>query len=845
LRISETETVIKRIVPYLLRRGYDLHSDMSFEEPTDLDTERRKGFIDISMNCGRKNPLFLIEAKRDGTKIYSKHRDQAIEYGASKRCLFVAVTNGQEFELFNVSSGRPLKLNGSAFNRIPSKDDLITSVVPQLKTDPKCENIIISSDRSLPFRPGLSLSKLNHLFKQCHNSIRRIEKNEEHAFTDFSKILFLKLLEEKWDIEGKDPPYTYMFHELASIPAQNSDQIQTAIKSMIQTIKEKTKFGDVLNDPIKLKQDATYRTIVRRLSMVSFIDCDLDVKGAAFEYFVRATLKGKKLGQYFTPRPLVRLMLHLGGQEQIVNNLMRGLPFKCLDPACGTGGFLVFAMNMCIADVEMKLKNNEIHQSLAIDLLGSIKEDTFYGVDAHDGIACSAKMNMIIAGDGHNNIRCADSLKESKFIPAYKDPRDQSKTYDDGKAHLILTNPPFGTSESESLSSEDLGDYEIRSTKGQSLFLQKMMDSVHPDSMIVTVIDDGVLNTSTHSVLRSLLLKECRIESVISLPDETFQPNKINVRSSVLVLRRRGTRDEDLTDQYPIAFMKVESLGYEGSGSILRGFDLERLIKEVGSVKGQQLPNDAISSGNGWHGFSVNSANIIGDRTRRLDLKYWDVSAIKKTETLRKRRGTRTIKEINLIATKRGSSPDSAEYVSEADGYALVVKAGTNISKGGKLVTNGDYIEESYFKGQYGDDEALKDGDVLLASTGEGTMGKCCVYRQRGAAGAMKPAIADGHVTIIRVNQTDVHPEFLCDYLRKGFGAEQINRLYTGSTGLIEIQPECVDEIIVPALPSITEQKNLSEHLRGIEQEIEKKIKQTVDELSEEDAEFNRASTFP
>jgi len=74
----------------------------------------------------------------------------------------------------------------------------------------------------------------------------RIEKNEENAFSDFSKILFLKLLEEKWDVSGKTPPYSYQFYELASTPKGQADRVQTAIKSMIKKIKDQTKFGDVL-----------------------------------------------------------------------------------------------------------------------------------------------------------------------------------------------------------------------------------------------------------------------------------------------------------------------------------------------------------------------------------------------------------------------------------------------------------------------------------------------------------------------------------------------------------------------------------------------------------------------
>jgi type I restriction enzyme M protein len=280
---------------------------------------------------------------------------------------------------------------------------------------------------------------------------------------------------------------------MAAFPKGKGDQIKNAIKSMITTIKNKTPYGEVLADPIKLTQNASYQRLVKIISGVSFSDCDLDSKGAAFEYFVRATLKGKKLGQYFTPRPLVKLMLSLGRWEQIVSSLSAGEPFKVVDPACGTGGFLVLAMNQCLEEIDKRRQSKAIHASLGESLTGNVKQHVFYGIDAHEGVACSAKMNMIIAGDGYNNIRYADSLNEKSLVPLYDTPSGQSD-----KAHLILTNPPFGTSESESLSEESATNYEIQSSRGQSLFIQLMIRSVHPDSLIVTVIDEGVLNTASY-----------------------------------------------------------------------------------------------------------------------------------------------------------------------------------------------------------------------------------------------------------------------------------------------------------------------------------------------------------
>lgn len=837
---SEAETVIKRILPYLTRRGYDVEADLSFEDPVVLKATTRTGFIDVLVHCGRSNPVFLIEAKRDGTKIGVKHRTQALDYGQSIGVLLVAVTNGHSFELLNTATGNPMTLNGVTLGRIPSRRDLLGEVLKQMKRDPKIENLMLSADRSLPYRPGLPLSKLNHLIKQCHNTIRKIEKNEEHAFSDFSKFMFLKLLEEKWDQQQEKPPYSFTFHELAATPGGKSDRVKAAVTSMIDQIRRNTLYSEVLADPIKLKQNASYLSIARLISSVSFSDCDLDSKGAAFEYFVRATLKGKKLGQYFTPRPLVKLMLKLGRCEQIVASLAAGGDFKVLDPACGTAGFLVLAMNQCLEEIDRRLIRKSVHKSTADALKKRVKGDVFYGIDAHHGVACSAKMNMIVADDGSNNVRCADTLNEQHLIPPYKSAAGERVT--DGKAHLILTNPPFGTSESESLDQDRAIEFAVPSVKGQSLFIQKMIAAAHDDSLIITVIDEGVLNTASYRDLRKLVLKTCRVETILQLPPETFKPNKITVRSSVLVLRKRSEIDEDLADDYPVTFVEIASLGYEGSGEDIRGFDLSRLIDEVAAIQPRNLHEDKLIEGYNWRAFRIASKDIVDDKSSRFDIRYWHPSICATIKRLAKRADVITIKSLNTIPTRRGSSPSQAEYVSRNEGYALVVKAGSSISKSGELKADGDYIERPLFEEYIKKGLVIEDGDVLLSSTGDGTLGKCCVYRNRHKEESA-PAIPESHVTVIRVDQGDVCPEYLCDYLRVGFGRDQIHRAFTGSTGMIEITPDEVDGILMPKLPRIGEQKRLSTQLRKSEHAAAETLARAETQLRE-GAETFRSATL-
>ena len=198
---------------------------------------------------------------------------------------------------------------------------------------------------------------------------------------------------------------------------------------------------------------------------------------------------------------------------------------------------------------------------------------------------------------------------------------------------------------------------------------------------------------------------------------------------------------------------------------------------------------------------------------------------------------------LNTIETARGISPSSEYYVDEKDGFALVVKAGSNISRFGKILItpDSDWIEKSLYDEyvQRSEDNMenrniVKKGDVLLASTGEGTLGKCCVYDKD------IPAIADGHVTIIRVDKKIIDPYYLTDYLRCGFGEKQIACFYSGSTGLIELTPEQVDMIIIDNAgekQDINVQKEISKAIRRREKkyitqiEEAKELLETVDKI--------------
>ena len=625
----------------------------------------------------------------------------------------------------------------------------------------------------------MNLPQLQALIRRCHNAIRNVEKDEKNAFSDVSKLLFLKLLEEKHDRNELENslPYSYRFHELAQ-RADAPDQVKDAVLSMMRQVVSLPSYGDVMSPNVSMERPATFLKVVTELSKADFSDSELDVRGSVFEYFVRLSLKGRRLGQFFTPRPLVRLMLSLVPIEQTIPDLLDpDVHPTIVDPACGSGGFLLAAMNTLLEKVESE--RGSTYSAERSELLKRrIKKDVFWGADANQRIASTAKMNMIIAGDGFANIRHGDSLTEAlEFLKV----KDRSV----GLADFVLTNPPFGMSEADTLSAADLAVFPSRATKAQALFLQKMALITKPGGRICTVIDEGMLNTATFASIRRYLLTECFIDAVIRLPDVTFQPNRINVRSSVLLMTRKPDKDAD--QEHPIRMIELHKLGYGPSGEEDLGASIEEIISVVGSrwTDMENIPLSLADTGGVFRSYPLPPTEVLSLDDTRLDCKYYDPDTLALLEGLRGS-GARTLQSLVLGPVHRGKSPAKAEYNVDLDSNIRVVKAG-NIGRTG-LTGEFDLITEEV--DQRLASAHVKEGDVLLASTGDGTLGKATVYD------ATTPAVADGHVSIIRLKE-GMLPEYAVWFLRSDLGQRQINRLFTGATGLIELPEAAVDRLLM------------------------------------------------
>ena len=258
---------------------------------------------------------------------------------------------------------------------------------------------------------------------------------------------------------------------------------------------------------------------------------DLDVKGIAFERFLGSYFRGD-MGQYFTPRELV---------EFIIKMIKPNHKDRVLDPACGSGGFLLYTME------HIQREASEYYEEGTTEYhtyWHDFAEKRLFGIEVNDAIARIAKMNMIIHDDGHSNVIGNDAL--INFNKLY----DQNRGFKKESFDIILTNPPFGANikkaEKPYLEDYTLGERR-NSQKTEILFLERCFDFLKwGTGKLAIVLPDGILNNSSLQYVRDYIEQHFRIRAVVSLPQTAFRYYEAGVKPSILFLQKFSEEEYSL-----------------------------------------------------------------------------------------------------------------------------------------------------------------------------------------------------------------------------------------------------------------------------------------------------------
>ena len=434
--------------------------------------------------------------------------------------------------------------------------------------------------------------EINGIFKKCHTLIWKKEKiGPTASFYEFCKLMFIKLDEDKklkhkrngkGVLEKEDFIFSYDWikkeKKIIANPINNIlfKNLKDKLEEKIETKNKKRIFEK--NEEIKLKP-STIEQVVKLLEHYDLISIDEDLNGRLFETFLSATIRGKELGQFFTPRSVVKFMtkmahLKIDFQNEKIDTV--------LDGCCGTGGFLIETMS----DLVEKINSNEsLTNNQKKSFIEKVRKDCIYGVDASPMISRIARINMYLHGDGGSLIYNLDFLDKKIKIESGIDNELKGECLEyyemliteNLKFDVVLTNPPFSMRYGIKDPDDEkiLEDYYlaknpdtkkmVASLKSNVMFIERFYELLKPHGKLITIIDESLLTTPSHQAFRDFIKEKFIIKSVISLPENTFVKADTGVKTSILYLVKK----ENMNEIQPSVFMSLcENVGHNDAGRL-------------------------------------------------------------------------------------------------------------------------------------------------------------------------------------------------------------------------------------------------------------------------------------
>ncbi len=525
-----------------------------------------------------KSPWFVFECKR--ADVSAAEFAQAIEQACGNRASLGATYAG-------VISGLTRRL--LRFDKFPAgeRDRNITTDIPIRYGKPP-------EWRFYKNEPGKDLAaipreELRAAIRKCHQTLwEGGRRSPITAFGEFCKIIFVKHRDEKNLDRPDGQPYAFQRRD-----GESAEALAIRIHRLYrdEQIQEPDVFTDQINvDPPILAQ------CVEHLEGISLDRTELDTKGVAFEEFMGGFFKGD-FGQYFTPRELIAFAVEVLNPER---------KHMVLDPACGSGGFLLYALDHVRREAgRVQKPGTNAHWKYWHDFA----EKNLFGLEINEELARVAKMNMIIHDDGHTNIVGHDALdfferpksSDGKPLGHYREYLlDKNKGLKPGSFDLILTNPPFGSVVKRTEKAEGyLEQFELRrylaksatgsepdesakgeldakrgakavkdraSIKTEILFLERVHSFLKPcTGRVAIVLPDGILTNSSLQGVRDWLLAHFQLLAVVSLPQFAFAHYDAGVKASIVFMRRLA-EGETVPDDMPIFMALAENIGYDATG---------------------------------------------------------------------------------------------------------------------------------------------------------------------------------------------------------------------------------------------------------------------------------------
>ena len=444
---------------------------------------------------GTNKPIGVIEAKRPGQSLIGVLDKTEKKYAHPLGAPLIFAYNDTYIRTRYLYNKHPLKIDGEDVRQFIAHETALRFIAEG------------SEILSVPEHIKYSREQLIAIFKSAANLLREAGLQAGlQRFGTFSDLLFLKIMDEVSELRhhaGKKSPIPdYLrWSEFTKKPAP---EMHRYVKDVVWPEMNQL-FGTIFSEALPIDSPEILSEIIQELSQpgLNLTASDTDVKGDAFEYFLKNAYQGvkiKDLGEYFTPRNVVRTMVSMVDPK---------IGEKIYDPFCGTGGFLIESFRYLRLRTKSTRKWDRI-----------LRNETVYGSEITTN-ARIAMMNMILYGDGHSNVIREDSLAKPKR----------------GAYDIVLTNPPY----SQKTRHGNL--YSLPTENGDPICVAHCFDALNESGRVAMLVkEDFLTKGGIIGTVREYIMKHARNISVVSLPRRLFEPYT-PTKTSILYFEKAGCRN--------------------------------------------------------------------------------------------------------------------------------------------------------------------------------------------------------------------------------------------------------------------------------------------------------------
>lgn len=554
--------------------------------------------------------------------------------------------------------------------------------------------------------------------------------------------------------------------------SDTNEEVRERLENLFKKVK--AKYRDVLDETDKIEfDDLSLRHVIGKLQKFCVTECERDVVSDAFEVFIGYSLKGEQ-GQFFTPSNVSRLMVNLINPQK---------DEMIIDPACGSGGFLVEALRYIWRGIDEEAKKYGWSESAIAEEKKEAGIKLIRGIDKDSFLTRVAKSYMAILGDGKGGIFCEDSLERPEKWSPITQQYVKKESFD-----IVLTNPPFGK-DIKVVGREKLKQYELAKkvdSKGKemivdegnvsTLFFERTLQLLKKGGRLGIVLPETYFHAPKQKHVMEYMFKGNNITHIIDLPHNTFRPYN-NAKCIILILVKGEKQQEK------IKMAVAEQMGHDHQGkSIFRldenGNETNLLWDDISKIM-SEFEDDTIDK---KYTFEVDS-NLVLKRKIMVPRYYWsykqadlDIYANKKNMNLI---SLQTLIDEKVITFFDGNGSPKAQFKGIGEIPYIRVKDIVNWQMYTDVTA---LIPDNEYNRLYKKEKQLKPKDILYVRRGSYRIGSVAMVSPYNLK-----CILTREILVIRIldenNKYGITPEYLMYALsHKIVAAEATNKIFIDTT---------------------------------------------------------------